>query len=73
MYMQARQPQQTNWEHEQILALMQAKKVKHKELMAKLDDWHKFETTISKWKKISTTIMKVGCLEHAKNNPACKD
>jgi hypothetical protein len=70
---QARQLQQANWEHEEILALVQIKKVKHKELMAKVDDWHKFETTISKWKKILTTIMKASCLEHAKKNPTCKD
>ncbi len=68
--MQERQFRQAK---EEILALVQAKKVKHKELMAKVDDWHKFETTISKWKKISATIMRASCLEHAKNNPTCKD
>lgn len=48
---------------------MQTKKVQHKELMAKVNNWQKFETMISKRKKISATIMKVGCLEHVKNNP----
>jgi hypothetical protein len=52
---------------------MQAKKAKHKEMIAKMDNWHKFQTSFTRWKKISTTIMKVGCSSHVLNDPACKD
>lgn len=62
-----------NWEYAEILAFMQAKKAKHEEIMAEVDDWHKFQTLVTKWRKISTIIMKVGCTKHVKNGPTCKD
>ncbi len=52
---------------------MQAKKAKHKEMITKMDDQHKFQTSITRWRKISTTMMKVGCSSHVPNDPACKD
>jgi len=52
---------------------MQAKEVKHEEMMAKVDGQHKLKTTISKWKKISIIVMKEDCSEHVKNGPPCKD
>jgi hypothetical protein len=52
---------------------VQAKKAYHVEMMAKVDYWHKFETIVSKWKKILTIIMNVGCSTHVKNNLASKD
>ncbi len=38
-----------------------------------MDDWHKFQTLVIRWKKISTTIMKVGCSSHVPNDPTCKE
>lgn len=73
MEVQARKPRQMNWEHVEILALVQAKKAKHKEMIAKMDNWHKFQTSVTRGKKISTTIMKVGCSSHVPNDPTCKD
>jgi hypothetical protein len=73
MEVQARKPQQMNWEHVEILTLVQVKKTKHKEMMLEMDDQHKFQTSVTRWKKISTTIMKVGCSSHVLNDPTCKD
>jgi hypothetical protein len=69
---QARKPQQVNWEYVEILAFMQTKKAKHEEMMAEVDNWHKFQTSVTRWRNISVVIMKVGCSEH-KNGPTCKD
>lgn len=52
---------------------MQIKKAKHEKMMAKVDHQHKFETTVSKWKKILKPIMKECCSEHVKNGLTCKD
>jgi hypothetical protein len=41
--------------------------------MAEVDDWHKFQTSVTRWRKISVVIVKVGCLKHVKNGPTCKD
>jgi hypothetical protein len=62
-----------NWEYVGILAFMQAKKAKHEEIIVEVDGWHKFQTSITRWRKISAIIMKVGCSEHVKNGPTCKD
>lgn len=39
----------------------------------KVDRQHKFETIVSKWRKILTLAMKECCLEHVKNGLTCKD
>ncbi len=65
--MQIRKPQEANWEHVKILAFMRIKKAKHKKMMAKVDCQHKFETIVSKWRKILTLVMTECCLEHVKN------
>ncbi len=44
----------------------------HEEIMAQMDGWQ-FQTSITRWRNISAIIMKVGCLEHVKNGPTCKD
>jgi hypothetical protein len=69
---QIRKPQEANWEHVKILVLMRIKKVKHEKMMAKVDCQHKFETIVSKWRKILTPVIKEGCLEHVKNGLTCK-
>ncbi len=71
--MQIRKPREANWEHVKILVLMWIKKAKEKKMMAKVDCEHKFETTISKWRKILTPVTKGSCLEHVKNGLTCKD
>jgi hypothetical protein len=38
MKVQARKPWQANWEHVEILALVQAKKEKHKEMIVEMDN-----------------------------------
>jgi hypothetical protein len=52
---------------------MQDKKAKHEEMMEKVGDRHKFETSVSKWRKILALIMNAGCSTHVRNGPACKD
>jgi hypothetical protein len=47
---------------------MQDKKVKHEEMMAKVGDQHKFETSISKWRKILALVMNASCSMHVKIN-----
>jgi hypothetical protein len=51
---------------------VQAKEVKHEEMMAKVDGQHKLKTPISRWRKISIIVMKEACSEHMKNDPTCK-
>lgn len=70
---QIKKPQEANWEHVKILALIRIKKAKHEKMMAKVNCQHKFETTVSKWRKIFKPIMKEGCSEHVKNGLTCKD
>jgi hypothetical protein len=69
---QIRKPQEANWEHVKILVLMRIKKAKHKKLMAKVDCQHKFETIVSKWRKILTPVINEGFSEHVKNGFTCK-
>ncbi len=71
--MQIKKPREANWEHVKILVLMQMKNARHEKMMEKVDCQHKFETTISKWRKILTPVMKEGCSEHVKNGFTCKD
>jgi hypothetical protein len=52
---------------------MQAKKAEHEEIMAKVDIWQKFQTSVTRWRKISAVIMKVGCSKHVNNGPTSKD
>jgi len=52
---------------------MQNKKAKHEKMMAKVGDQYKFETSVLKWRKISTLVMNVGCSTHLRNGPTCKD
>ncbi len=52
---------------------MRIKKAKHEKMIAKVDCQHKFETTVSKWRKILTLVVKKGCSEHVKNGLTCKD
>jgi len=52
---------------------VQDKKTKHEKVMAKVGDQHKFETLVSKWRKILTLVMNAGCSTHVKNGPICKD
>jgi hypothetical protein len=52
---------------------MQNKKEKHGKMMAKVGDQYKFETSVLKWRKISTLVMNVGCSTHVRNGPTCKD
>jgi len=69
---QIKKPREANWEHVKFL-VMQMKNAKHEKMMEKVDCQHKFETTISKWRKILRPIMKEGCSEHVKNDFTCKD
>jgi hypothetical protein len=52
---------------------VQNKKKKHEEMMAKVGDRHKFETSASKWRKILALIMNAHCSTHVENGPTCKD
>lgn len=73
MKVQAKKPRQVNWEYAKILTFMQAKKAEHEEIMAEVDSWDKFQTSVTRCKKISAVIMNVGCSKHVKNGPTCKD
>lgn len=38
-----------------------------------MDIWNQFETIITKWKKISTIVMDVGCWKQLRNGSTCED
>jgi hypothetical protein len=69
-----KKPWHPNWEHKEVVALIQAKKEKHTTRLNKMDPRDKFvETFVTKWKKILEVVMSVGSCYHLWNGSACKN
>lgn len=43
------------------------------QLLDQVNLWNQFQTTITKWKTIVASVMKVGCSPHMWNRHACKE
>jgi hypothetical protein len=63
----------SNWEHGEILAFIQANKKEHEAILVEVDGQHKFEIIISKWRNFFMKVKSVGCSNHVRNDPACKN
>jgi hypothetical protein len=68
-----KKPCELNWEHEKVLVLIKAKKDEHIVVIDMVHGPNNFETTSTKWKKISIIVMNACCYQHLKYNLACKD
>ncbi len=68
-----KKPQYPNWEHQEIVCLVQAKK---DEPIASLDVVNFkdcFESVVMKWKKVFMTMMGVDHNTHMRYGPTCKE
>ncbi len=56
-----KKPCELNWEHEKVLVLIKAKRDEHIAVIDMVHGPNNFETTITKWKKISIIVMNACC------------
>ncbi len=56
-----KKPCELNWEHGKVLILIKAKRDEHIVVIDMGHDPNNFETTITKWKKISIIVMNACC------------
>jgi len=68
-----RKPKQPNWECQEIVSLIQAKKKKHKASIGVVDSKDFFENTIVKWKEIVSLVMASSHSAYVKNRLACNE
>ncbi len=64
-----RKPKQANWENFEIIALINAKKFKHKAKLEVVDLKDNMETFVKKWKRILEIVINNGRFEHHLNIP----
>jgi hypothetical protein len=61
----SKKPRHPNWEHKEVMALIQAKKEEHTIGLNKLDPIDKLvETSVTKWKRILKVVMSTGFSYH---------
>ncbi len=56
-----KKPCELNWEHEQVLLLIKAKRDEHIAIIDMVHSPNNFETIITKWEKISIIVMNACC------------
>jgi len=68
-----KKPKQPNWEHQEIVSLVQTKKKEHNVSIIVVDSKDHFKSTIVKWKKNVTLVMASDHNVHVENRPTYKE
>jgi hypothetical protein len=68
-----KKPQYPNWEHQEIVCLVQAKRDEPIASWDVVNFKDCFESVVMKWKKVSMTMMGVDHNTHMRYGPTCKE
>ncbi len=68
-----KKPKQPNWECQEIVSLVQAKRKEHNASIGVVDSRDCFENTIVKWKEIVTLVMASSHSAYVRNRLACNE